>query len=60
MSLFTLQPTKTEVLGSEVVAPPNETSDFASQSGSSGVVSPYHSPRAGESREMATLRRFLG
>ncbi len=26
----------------------------------SDVVSPYHSPRMGESREMATLRRILG
>jgi hypothetical protein len=55
---FGLRLTTHMVLGGDV-QPSVEQASPAEDPALSGVVSPYHSPRTGESREMASLRRIL-
>jgi superfamily I DNA/RNA helicase len=56
---FSLRVTTDKLLGTDDRTSV-KTPDPADDSALSGVISPYHSPRAGESREMASLRRILG
>jgi superfamily I DNA/RNA helicase len=63
MSRFDLSPTTTEILGDEPCV--NSVSGGGVNLRSPGVdpsegVSPYHSPRQGESKEMTALRRIFG
>jgi hypothetical protein len=61
MSRFELKSTTTEILGEDlIVEAKQDTPPATTDEPQSEVVSPYHSPRRGESREMAALRRSLG
>jgi hypothetical protein len=61
MSRFRLGPTTMDTLGRESVVKPlgDEKDTQNPELSSSEVVSPYHSPRRGESREMIALRNIL-
>ena len=56
---FDLRLTTAKTLGATEAAAPNMEQQASGDPALSGVVSPYHSPKEGESREMATLRRIL-
>jgi hypothetical protein len=56
---FGLRATTGDTVGLDT-PPSTETTSLTDAAGLSGVISPYHSPRAGESKEMASLRRILG
>jgi superfamily I DNA/RNA helicase len=61
MSRFDLRPTTMDTLGRVfgVKSPEDQESLQDSYRSESEVVSPYHSPRRGESREMMALRKML-
>jgi superfamily I DNA/RNA helicase len=61
MSRFGLRQTTTDTLGREFDVKSSEDGESLRHldSPSSGVISPYHSPRRGESREMIALRNIL-
>ena len=62
MSRFDFKPTTVKILGKEfdVKSPENkEIAKIAEPSSQLGVVSPYHSPRQGESKEMMALRKMF-
>jgi ATP-dependent exoDNAse (exonuclease V) beta subunit len=56
---FGLRITTNDTLGLDDLSS-TETPSPTDSSILSGVISPYHSPRAGESKEMTSLRKILG
>lgn len=61
MSRFDLKPTTTDTLGniSEATFPEGGENLERPDPSASEVISPYHSPRPGESKEMVALRKML-